>query len=511
MIKKKIISLLVLQSVWTCTLPIYAHVADSIVSDSSDVVFEIDSLAHEQQWIYPDDPSILLLDRQHQLFHAGKEVFNKQSLDSLYNLPIDSIPIWTEEELISRMMDLDSLTPLSLVYNIQTAQLLEFYLNKRRGMMSRVLGLSELYFPLFEEELMRNEMPLELKYLAVVESALINVIRSRVGATGLWQFMYNTGRYLGMEINSYVDDRCDPVVSTQMAVKYLKYLHGLYDDWYMALAAYNAGPGNVNKAIRRSGGKRTFWEIYDYLPRETRSYVPAFIAVNYVMNYAVEHNIRPVATKYTFSEVDTVLVGKAVGFDQISEVLCLPIEELQFLNPQYKQDYIPVHKNKKYTLALPYHLIGEFLVNEQVIYNYNFNTNDSLSDTIYVEFDSIHVVRSGESLGGIANKYNISVYDIKKWNGMRKNVIHPQQKLLLKLKKAVAKTDQLSDKEQAEASQINETKVVEYEYHTIKRGDSLSEIAEKYKGVTVKSLMRLNKLNRRSKLIPGKVIKLKKK
>lgn len=421
------------------------------------------------------------------------------------------MPSWTEDELIARLSYLDSLTPLSLEYNKQTAQLLTFYLKKRRGMMSRVLGLSELYFPLFEEELMRNDMPLELKNLAVVESALINVIRSRVGATGLWQFMYNTGKYLGMEISSYVDERCDPVVSTKMAVKYLKYLHGLYDDWYMALAAYNAGPGNVNKAIRRSGGKKTFWEIYDYLPRETRSYVPAFIAVNYVMNYSVEHNIRPSSSKYKYSEVDTVLVSKAVGFDQISEVLCIPVEEVKFLNPQYKQDYIPVHQNKKYALALPYHLIGEFLINEQVIYNYKFVDLDGVSDTLLVEFDTVHVVRSGESLGGIANKYNISVYDIKKWNGIRKNVIHPKQKLTLKLKKVVKKEVRLTNKENAEASKKNETKDTKFKYYTIKRGDSLSEIAEKHKGVTVKSLMRLNKLNKRSKLIPGKVIKLKKK
>lgn len=467
-----------------------------------------DSTALKSFWIYPDDPIILALDEHHRNYFETSTTFIDSLIERKYLLPEDSVPEWDIADVKIRLKLLDSLTPLPLLYNKPTEQILNFYLEKRRGMLSRVLGLSELYYPLFEEELLKNNMPVELKHLAVVESALVNVIKSRVGATGLWQFMYNTGKYLGMQIDTYVDERCDPITSTKMAVKYLKYLHGLYDDWYMALAAYNAGPGNVNKAIRRSGGKKSFWEIYDYLPRETRSYVPAFVAVNYLMNYPVEHNIRPIPAKYTFLEVDTVQVNSAVGFDQISDVLCISIEELQFLNPQYKQDYIPTNtlKGKKYALSLPYHLIGEFVVNESSIYNYDVNwyIDSSMLDTIIVDSIFTHVIRSGESLGSIANKYNISLFDLKTDNNIQSNTIHPGDKLKIKTKKIVVNDLKKSDNKK-------EVEEEEYEYYTIKRGDSLSEIADRFKGVTLKSLIKLNNIDEGDEmLLPGKVIKLRK-
>ncbi|MFT6717432.1 MAG: membrane-bound lytic murein transglycosylase D [Saprospiraceae bacterium] len=462
----------------------------------------LDSLEHIDQddWIYPDDPYVSALDSsvQNLFSKQGGFVENLDTID--YSYPLDFIPDVLDKEVRYRMAVLDSITPLTMEYNKYSLRMVKFYLTRRREMLSRVLGLSALYFPIFEAELAKEEMPIELKHLAVVESALLNVVRSKAGAVGLWQFMYNTGVYLGMNIDSYIDERRDPRVSTKYAVKYLKYLHGLYDDWYMALAAYNAGPGNVNKAIRRSGGKRTFWEIYKFLPRETRSYVPAFIAVNYIMSYAKEYNIRPMQPKYRYHEVDTVHVSQAVSFDQISEVLCLPLDELRFLNPQYKLDFIPVNKNfhRSYSLVLPYHLIGEFVINEKVIYTYKpFQlTDDKSSTSALLEKEVTHIVRAGQNIGSIANMHNVSVRDIKLWNKLRGNVIHPKQKLIIKVKggKPIVKAKSSSQK---------------YLYHVVKKGDSLSEIAAQYKGVSVRSLTRLNGLSKEVTLYPGTNLKLK--
>lgn len=466
-----------------------------------DTVLVAKSSVIDEDWIYPDDPYVVSLDSSWQELFLIRSNFSDLFDTLKYDLPVDSVPKLDTSEIKERMGSLDIRTPLSIEFNKYSARMITFYLTKRREMLSRVLGLSVLYFPLFEAELSKEQLPVELKHLAVVESALLNVVKSRAGAVGLWQFMYNTAVYLGMDIDSYIDERRDPFVSTKFAVKYLKYLHGLYGDWYMALAAYNAGPGNVNKAIRRSGGKKTFWEIYKFLPRETRSYVPAFIAVNYIMNYTKEHNIRPVYPKYKYHEIDTVHVKEPVSFDQISEVLCIDLNELRFLNPQYKLDYIPVDTSLKrnYSLVLPFHAVGEFVINELVIYTYKpFELLDGNElDSVSLESEIIHVVSSGQNIGSIANKYKVSVRDIKAWNNLRGNVIHPRQKLFIKIreKKPLPKQNDSSS---------------DYLYHLVKTGDTLSEIAAQYKGISVRSITRLNGLSKRVTLYPGTKLKVKK-
>ena len=402
-----------------------------------------DDQGQEEYWIYPDDPFLSDMERELRMLFITESSYSDSLIEKQYLLPPDSIPLLDFKLIENRLARLDEQTPLPLVYNKVSARMIEFYLEDRRGMISRVLGLAQLYYPLFESELIKEGVPVELKHLAVVESALINVNRSHMGAVGLWQFMYNTARYLGMQIDTYVDERRDPIASTKTAIKYLKYLHSLYDDWYMALAAYNAGPGNVNKAIRRSGGKKTFWEIYKYLPAETRSYVPAFIAVNYVMNYSVEHNLRPVKPAFRFSEIDTVHVNAPVYFEQISKVLCIAEEELAFLNPHFKEQYIPRNKSSqlKYALTLPYYLVGEFVVNEEAIYNYTEQLlpSEIFIDTFKVDEYKIHEVSIGETLGEISQRYNLNLNELKADNQLQNNVIRPKQELKIRRKVEVTK------------------------------------------------------------------------
>lgn len=485
------------------TLSVFAQEDEELLYDS----LEIDSadVAIVQEFYFaPDNHFVVMLDSLYRLevfcnsnLNAGFDPFNK------YQFSEDSIPVWPDSIIEQRLQRLNAQTPMELEYNDIVAAFINLYANKRRKMMPRVLGLSSLYYPIFEEELDKANLPLELKHLAVVESALTNNIRSHAGAVGLWQFMYRTARYMGMDIDSYIDERRDPVKSTQTAVKYLTYLHNLYDDWFLALAAYNAGPGNVNKAIRRSGGKRTYWEVRPYLPRETRGYVPAFIAANYIMNYAEEHNLYAIAPKYTFEELDTIRVKKPVNFYQISEVLCIAIEDLNFLNPQYKRDFIPVSDftEKQYDLVLPYYLAGDYVNNEEYISEYKSPEEiEEEQEKVEQAKEITHRVRSGESLGLIANRYKVSVHDLKQWNNLRGSTIHPGQVLRL-----------YSSVDHRSVQNLEQTtKKDGYLFYTIRNGDTLWDIAKKYDGVSVKSLMSLNNLSNNSVLSPGDKIKIKK-
>ena len=351
---------------------------------------------------------------------------------------------------------------VKLVYNSQVRNHIVYYLDRMNRSVGLMLGLSKYYFPIFEDILDSYGVPSELKYLVVIESAFRPKAVSKAGATGLWQFMYATGRTYDLRVNSIVDDRCDPIKSTIAAAKFLKNLYGIYGDWSLVLAAYNCGPGNVNKAMKRSG-KNDFWEIYDFLPKETRNYVPAYIAATYVMNFYQEHGIRPVELTRPLDLVtDTVVVNRDIYFGQIQDVMNISIEELKDLNPQYKMDYIPGTQDK-YSLRLPLKYVETFIEMEDSISNCNIEKyrpelakkDDSLSSsttTVMVDKTIYHKVRKNENWSSIARRYGVSVSDLRKWNSkIKKNKLQKGTLIAVKTKVAVAK-ENVIEKDEAEKS-----------------------------------------------------------
>ena len=334
-------------------------------------------------------------------------------------------PLLDTATIQTRMHVLDAASPMDLSWNPIAHSRIAFYAAKRPIHLGRMLGRAPLYFPLFEEALDRHDLPLELKYLAVVESGLNPKARSHAGARGLWQFMYATARGQGLRIDSYIDERRDPVRSSEAACLFLKKLYNQYGDWYLALAAYNAGPGNVNKAIRRSGGKKNFWEIRYFLPRETRNYVPAFMAVVYLMEYHAEHNIFPAELFIPYTALDTVEVNTVLRFDQIAAHLNMDVEGLTQLNPMFRLDIIP-GPPEKWPLVLPQNLIPSFLAYQKDMI---LHEPDRTPKIVFVPEPVIYRVKSGDVLGGIASSYGVSVKQIKEWNGLKGTMIRVGQKL----------------------------------------------------------------------------------
>ena len=322
---------------------------------------------------------------------------------------------------------------MEMPFNNVVKNFIDFYANKPKQ-VAFMLGIGEqYYFPIFEQALEANNIPLELKSLPVIDSALNPRALSRVGARGLWQFMIGTGRFYGLEINSLVDERCDPIKSTQAAVRYLKDLYEIYKDWHLVIAAYNCGPGNVNKAIKRAAGKRNYWDIYPYLPRETRSYVPIFIAANYIMNYYEDHNMCPMNPTIQ-TVTDTIMLDQRMHLKQISEVLQIPLEELRSLNPQYKHDLIPANEKKSYAVVLPLKQINSYFEKKEEILA--FKAEELISQQAVAKIAqadlstaTVHKVRSGDTLSGIAKKYRVSVSQLKKWNQLSSSTIRIGQKL----------------------------------------------------------------------------------
>jgi membrane-bound lytic murein transglycosylase D len=353
------------------------------------------------------------------------------------NCRFDSInPYASDTVIMKRLAELP--TVIKMPYNKIIRQFIDMYSGNRRKQVAVMLGVSDYFFPLFEQTLEKYKMPNELKYLSVVESALNPNACSRVGATGLWQFMFGTGKIYGLEINSLVDERRDPIKSTEAAVRYLKDLYGIFGDWNLAIAAYNCGPGNVNKAIRRSGGKKDYWDIYNYLPRETRGYVPLFIAANYVMSYYKEHRICPIQTEYPL-HTDTLLLSRRMHFDQIAAVIGVSKEDLIMLNPQYRREIIPGTNDKPQSLCLPANYTLAFIDNQDSIPNYKAEELLNIQLTVEpapvekakeaVTYFHLYRVRRGDTLSTIARKHHTTITMIKRWNRIHGTRINPGMRL----------------------------------------------------------------------------------
>lgn len=328
---------------------------------------------------------------------------------------------------------------MEMPYNAAVRSFIDLYTVRKRKLMSFMLGMSQFYFPVFEQVLAANKLPLELKYLPIIESALNTTIVSRMGAAGLWQLMVGTGRLYGLEINSLVDERLNPAKATNAAAHFLKDLYSIYGDWNLVIASYNCGPGNVNKAIRRSGGKRDFWEIYPFLPRETRSYVPVFIAANYSFYYAREHNLCPAVLTMP-ALTDTIMVHQRIHLLQVAEVLKIPIEEVRLLNPQYIRDIVP-GDIKPYSLCLPVSFVGVFInkINEIVAYKADSLINNrrrEIQPTLMSAYSRepearivYHKVRKGETLSQIAARYGVPLTKLRRWNNIKGSRIKPGERL----------------------------------------------------------------------------------
>lgn len=415
------------------------------------------------------------------------------------DLPTDTLKM--------RLARMNERTPFNIEYNSSLESVIKSFLTRKRDLMERMLTISQFYFPLFEQELDNKNIPLEMKYLSIVESALNPKARSRVGATGLWQFMYGTGKEMKLNINSYVDERSDPIKSTAAASNYLNRLYRIYNDWDLALAAYNSGPGNVNKAIRRSGGQRNYWNIRRNLPRETAGYVPAFQATMYIFEYAEEHGLKTKRAERAYFETDTIHVKHMITFDQITELTGINKGELKILNPQYKLDVIPFVKGRSHALRLPVDQMGKFVANEEAIYAHvqkELKEKEGLIAKIEkaAEENSIRYrVRDGDFLGKIAERYGVRVSQLKQWNGLRSNNLRIGQRLTIYPRKNPGSS--VKPRETPSRTAVaNNSKI-----HEVRSGDSLWTISRKYPGVTIENLRKWNGISGNN-LKPGTKLKL---
>ncbi len=410
------------------------------------------------------------------------------------------------DTLKQRLAKLNAKTPFNIAYNPSLEAVIKSFLKRKRGLIERMLTVSQFYFPLFEQQLDNYDIPIEMKYLSIVESALNPRAKSRVGATGLWQFMYGTGKMYKLDVSSYVDERNDPIKSTEAACKYLGKLYDIFGDWDLALAAYNSGPGNVNKAIRRSGGYKNYWNIRRNLPRETAGYVPAFLATMYLFEYAEEHGLKGKKVTQPYFETDTIRVKNIITFDQISELVGVTTQELEILNPSYKLNVIPYVEGKNYSLRLPMEAMGKFVTHEDSIYAYvekQLKERESPLPQLVKTDDRIrYKVRSGDYLGKIAEKFGVGVSQIKRWNGLRSNNLRIGQRLTIFSRKPVVSQKSLPRKKTNQTVNTAGLKV-----HTVQSGDSLWTISRKYPGVSIENLKEWNGISGNN-LKPGTKLKL---
>ena len=486
------------------------------VANTTEIIWQLDNLVpcyHFQ----PSDSSTLKRDRL-----------------NVYGYAPDSLPSYSTDIVAQRLKGLGSL--MSMDYNEHVQAYINMYTLQRRGQVERMLGLAELYFPIFDAELDRMGMPMELRYLPVVESALNPHARSRVGATGLWQFMLPTGKMYGLDVSSYIDERKDPYKATAAACRYLNNMYKTYGDWLLVIAAYNCGPGNVNKALARNGGKGNFWDIRPYLPQETRGYVPAFIAATYVFNFHAEHNLFPRYVDFTFQQDTLLVVREKISLYEFAQATGTDFYTLKDLNPELKLDIVP-YSDEPYVLRVP-------MRTGQVYAAYRDSISAAMArinaDTVRFAYDTnrvskltsqpfqqesgaavadsrpsgtstaqgvlvYHKVRPGDVVGKLATKYHVSAKQIQSWNGLRGYTIKSGQKLKIYVPERYANVEKTAAEKTATASaapvkatESNATastvKEGSTKYHTVQSGDTLWDIANNYT-VSVEKLMELNNLS----------------
>ena len=512
----------------------YTISTDTLKIESDTLEIGLDSLP---QRIMPnenlDDIFLVKLDSLVNTWYAT-HAFSNDSSELKFG---EMFPLNVPDSIyIERLRKTEQIIDLS--YNDVVKNFIKLYTEKRRKQVEIMLGLSAYYFPIFEETLDKYDLPLELKYLPIIESALNPKARSWVGAAGLWQFMYGTGKNMNLEISSFVDERRDPIKSTDAAARYLKKLYETYGDWHLAIAAYNCGPGNVNRAIKRAGGKTNYWEIYYGLPRETRGYVPGFIAATYTFTYFKEHNLTPQMPEIPIF-ADTLMLTQYLHFNQLAAKLNLESELIASLNPMYRTNVIPANIDKPYPLVLPQDKILEFLEKDTAIFAFErdkyFPENTLVKPTesssgYYTPIDIkgkekiIYTVKSGDNVGYISSWFKIRSADLRYWNNINRNLIRVGQKLVI----------YVPENEKQKYTQVNEMTFAEkqamigksatpktnpepepldpnYVYYTVRKGDTIWEIAQKYAGISSTEILELNNLENGQGLYIGQQLKIKKK
>ncbi|MBX9806347.1 MAG: LysM peptidoglycan-binding domain-containing protein [Flavobacteriaceae bacterium] len=474
---------------------------------------------------------------------ANLDIYNDIS-DDIKNINIDEkVDYELPTELLKeRLAAMDAKSPFNIEYNPGLENIIKSFLKNRKKSFGRLMAISEYYFPMFEEALAKQNVPLEIKYLAVVESALNPKAVSRMGATGLWQFMYQTGKLYNLKIDSYVDERSDPLKSSEAAAQYMTNMYNIFGDWDLVLASYNSGPGNVTKAIRRSGGQQNYWNIRKNLPKETQGYVPAFLATMYIYEYHKEHGIIADRALVKQFATDTIMIRKQMSFKQISDLLDVPVAQLQLLNPSYKINVIPVYQDQAHFLRLPKDKISVFASNEDKIYAYVQRELDFrerpfqvtkaivMNDTLNYSIQRItlpktkyYTVRRGDNLAEIADKYNVSIVDLKNWNKLKSNTVARGKSLKIITNESVVRTVKKESKNSKASLEIqldnqktalSETKTANVEitnkiiridtlsskssaFYVVQKGDNLSIIAKK-NNVTVEEIKEWNHLSNAS-------------
>ena len=470
---------------------------------------------------------------------ANLDLYNDIS-DDIKNINIDEKVDYelSTDLLKERLKAMDAKSPFNIEYNPGLENIIKSFLKNRKKSFERLMAISEYYFPMFEEAFAKQNVPLEIKYLAIVESALNPKAVSRMGATGLWQFMYQTGKQYNLKIDSYVDERSDPLKASEAAAQYMANMYAIFGDWDLVLASYNSGPGNVAKAIRRSGGQQNYWNIRKNLPQETQGYVPAFLATMYIYEYHKEHGIRPDRATIKHFATDTIMIKKQMSFAQISDLLDVPLTQLQVMNPSYKLNVVPSYEDQNHFLRLPKDKIAVFASNEDKIYAYiqrevdrrerpfqvtkAIVATDTLNYTqqrITLPKTKYYIVRRGDNLSEIASKYDVTIADIKKWNRLRGNTVARGKSLKIFTSESVVRTvkkepindkaplEIKTDKQQIAVSDVKINKEEKAKksvkidtlssrvatHYVVQKGDNLSNIAKK-NNVTVAEIKEWNHL-----------------